>query len=108
MGTRIVAAQVALTGIDKSDPAPAAGLDRDRRTIGVTPPGWVHGADEQPVALLGRDIAIKPRRSRDRGYKQVHRAIVVHIAATQAARDAERLAKRVRGRQVAKSSRAIV
>src|SRR5438874_3690427 len=62
MGVRRVAAQIALAGINESNPALTTRLDRDGRAIGVAPPGRIEGADKQPMPLFGRHIAIQPRR----------------------------------------------
>src|SRR5438067_1300684 len=47
VGARVVAAQVALTGVDGAHPGAATGLDRDHGAVSVALVSGIDGPDEQ-------------------------------------------------------------
>src|SRR5205823_1282209 len=87
MGTRVVAAQVAGTGIDPGVPPSPAGLDDDLGAVGIALQGRVDGADDEPVAAGRDDVAEKPGRAADGGDEQIEPAVVVDVADDETAAD---------------------
>src|SRR5207248_1699119 len=59
VGARVVAALVAIARVDAAQPEAAAGPDRDLGPVGVAPQRGIDRPDEQPMALLGSDVAIE-------------------------------------------------
>ncbi len=109
MGAGVVAAQIALAGVDPADPAAAADPHRDLRAVGVAAQRRIDGADEQPVAAIGDDVPVQAGRPRHRRHQQVEGAVAVHVAHRQPPRDPGRAAKRgVLRRNVAEMPGAVV
>src|SRR5438093_4626485 len=83
VGATILAAQVALVRVDPADPAPAAGPNGDFRAVRVAPERRIDRLYHQPVAALGRHVAIQASRSGDGSHQEVQSPVAVDVGGNQ-------------------------
>src|SRR5437879_4710012 len=77
VGARVVAAQAALTRLERALPAARAGYGTDFGADGVAFERGINGADRQPVAAFGRHVVEDACLAADRRNQQIQGAVVV-------------------------------
>src|SRR5262245_46249926 len=99
MGAWSAAAQITLPRQDMAGKAPRAGFDDNLGAVGVAFQVGIDGADAEPVAALGGDVAEQPCGPGDARDEQVKPAVAIEVRAHQAAENAGSGAERVVGRR---------
>src|SRR5216110_193563 len=89
MRPRIMTAQIAVAWIEQTPPTPPFRLDDNFSAVGITTAQpRIERAHEQPVlASLWANISKELRRAAGAGHQQIHRSIIIQVAANQAPTD---------------------